>query len=95
MEYLLLVASLISTAVLFLISLIFSISKNNQWLKFMAYGLLNLTLSCVVLLYLGRDFIPSRQVENLVIAAFVFIVFGGFFFLVYQLNKNKDDEKNV
>jgi len=84
---LIMLASLVSSGGFFLISFILSIRKNVLWLKFMAFGLLNLAISSALLIYFNGIEMANKQIENLVIAAVSFICLAALFYLAHQFNE--------
>jgi len=59
----------------------------------MALALLNLAISCTVLLYYAGNLIPLVLINYLRMSSFIFLGLSAFFYWSYQLNKNKDGQR--
>ncbi len=90
-----LLASSISTIVLFLAGFYYGVSGNKKWIIFMILALLNSAVSCLIILYFVSDKMPTGQVRNLKIAGLALLVLAALFYGAYRIAKNNNDEKKA
>lgn len=83
---------LIVAAVLFLISLIFSINKDIRWVKFFAFALMILALDSMFVIRMGT--LDPDLNRDLKIAGFVFLFLAFIFYRSYVLKKKDSGSSN-
>lgn len=88
-----LMASLFSAIISFLRSIYYNIKNDIEGVRFMARGLLSLSVSCAIIFYDNKGNSSFGRDSGLAIATLVFVVLSVLFYLSYQFNKNRVDDK--
>ena len=86
-EILLLLGNMILTVILFFISLCYVVHGNIKGVQFMSFGLLNMAISCAILLYNGDSYMSLDQTSNLARAALVLLGLSALLNWAYQGSK--------